>query len=171
MKRPSSQRAAFSLVEALVAMAVLMLILTVAGATILAAFRTYHSDSAQFDRMLAQNNLADRLRADVAGALSAPEKLGEDRAGAAQLLLRRADDKVIIYRIQDRQVVREVLGGAASPLKQVFPTGGDHARLSFHRSCKDKRLITLRWTQPVGPQSAAVPRTVEFSAALGGDLR
>jgi hypothetical protein len=148
------------LLELVAIMAALQVFLAIMVGLLWAAIRVERSTAADFQRTLAQGNLADQFRTDVAGATSV--EIGADRK---QLLLVQPDAKKLIYRYD-----REKLERSAGAATQILPLGVEEAAVEFTRSA-DGRLITLRLTAPRGPASAQRAEHVDITAALGGNVR
>jgi hypothetical protein len=161
-------RPAFTLLEMLVLIWAFGIMLVAGTAVLVGAFRMEQTAVASLDRLNVQAALADRFRADVAGAAEAPEQLGDLKADPTCLILRRPDGRHVIYRWQDKRLERSEQA-AKETSRQRVAVGPDCTVLEFTRTGAERPLITLRLTESPG---AGVPeRRKEISAALGGELR
>jgi type II secretory pathway pseudopilin PulG len=164
-------RRAFTLIEMLVVMAGMALIIGLSIALILGVVRTYDADAALYRRLTAQEQLADRFRADVAAAEAAPVRAGAWSAGERCLILRRPGGRLVVYTFAENAGLERLeTGGTATEERQVLPLGTDGVAVAFVRGERDK-LLSLRWVETRGMEGAPVLRALEFTAALGGDLR
>lgn len=157
------RRPAFTLIE-MCAVFVLLGVLSLAGmATLLAAVRVQRSAMSLTERATAQGALADLFRADVTHAVVAPDRLGDERASPACLLLRRADGREIAWRWADGRLTR-FEGAGASRRTQSPNLGGAHVQPEFARA---GRMIALRLWEHRG--AAARRCRAEVTAVLGSD--
>jgi len=164
--RPA-RRSGFTLLEMAIVLVALGLVLLLVSATLLGSLRAQRLTARVSHRLITQGELADRFRADVAGATAAPESLREWAAGPACLILAMPGGKHVVYRRHDDELERtEVAGKARS--SRTLPLGDDRVAPEFARSA-DGRVLSLRLAEPPGRGGAN--RVVEVAAALGGDLR
>jgi len=162
----TARRSGFTLLEMAIVMVALGLVLLLVSATLVGSLRAERLTARVSHRLLTQAELADRFRADVAGATAAPVSLREWAAGPACLILAMPGGKHVVYRWHDDELERtEVAGKARS--SRTLPLGDDAAP-EFARSA-DGRVLSLRLAEPPGRGGAN--RVVEVAAALGGDLR
>jgi prepilin-type N-terminal cleavage/methylation domain-containing protein len=162
-----SSRPGFTLIEMMVVMTVLGFFCTLFAALIWGAVKIERADAEVFQRMLAQNALADRFREDVARAKAAPEKGGDFQASSTCLILQRADGSQVVYRWHEGRLQRFEVDDD-DEVEQNFPVGGERTKVEFTRAGHERRLIIMRLIElrDRGPN-----RLVEISTALGGDLR
>jgi prepilin-type N-terminal cleavage/methylation domain-containing protein len=166
----SPRRPGFTLLEILVVMSLMAFVIALSIGFIQGLLRTYEADTALFQRIVAQAVLAERFRADVAGAEAAPAEAGQYTAGRRCLILRLPGGRLVVYRLLDGQLQRHMAGGAEEVLF-ILPLGSDQAAVEFERGGNEGRLVTLRWVETRGLEEAPVRHALEFTAALGGDLR
>jgi hypothetical protein len=152
----------------LVALGTLALILLLATALLLGAFKIERASAAVDRRLTAQHQLADQFRQDVAQAVAAPKSLEKRRAGSTCLILRMADDSYVIYRWDDGRLERSVLD-AAGDSSRPMPVGSDRVRVEFARTGSKGTLISMRLIESRDGVDGKHP--VVVMAALGGDLR
>lgn len=169
MNLATRPRRGYSLMEMLAVMWGLTIALGLGIAILLGAMRLGQAAARGHDRLLAGSQLADRFRADVAGAAEAPEWLDERPAGSDSLLLRRPDGTCVAYRVRPGLVERA--------------EGTSDAALSWHSALhlpEDGHAAFRRPTAPGGPavlvlseggKGRGLPRETIVAAALGGDLR
>jgi prepilin-type N-terminal cleavage/methylation domain-containing protein len=162
-------RPGFTLIEMLVVMWALGVILLLSSVTLLGALRVGESASKAHNRLMNRIALADQFRDDVSQAVEAPDALNERRAGPSCLILRRADNRYVVYRWQDERLERGEGRAEANLAWQSVQTGSDRVIGNFARSGPGQRLVILRLSEYLSP--AGVTREAFFSAALGGDLR
>jgi prepilin-type N-terminal cleavage/methylation domain-containing protein len=159
-----SKRGGFTLIELLVAMAVLVMLLSMSVAIILAMLRNHETDVAFGQRLATQEDLAERFRTDVASAGAAPPRAGEFVASSRCLILRQPSGKLLVYRMAVDGLER-----IEETQTRLVRLGNERASIEFERG--DGRLLTLRWVETRGSEAEPVRHALEFSAALGGDLR
>jgi hypothetical protein len=162
------RRPGFTLIEIVVVMGALVLILGVAAALLLGAFKLERASAGVYRRLEAQHLLADQFRTDVAQAAAAPDSLNKHKAGPTCLILRMTDGSHVIYHWNDDHLERSVRRGAVESAAPM-PVGSQRVSAEFARSGKDGRVITLRLIDSRA-EKRVTPR-IEISAALGGDLR
>jgi prepilin-type N-terminal cleavage/methylation domain-containing protein len=151
-------RAGFTLLEMLVVMAALGLLMVLIAGLLTGLVRAERAASEDFQRLLVQSALADRFREDVSRAVDAPERLGEQEAGQACLILRRPDKSHIVYRWTGSELTRQ-----ERPLQeaaQVMPVGGEQVSATFLRGEPDNRVVILRLK--------GLRHEIDFAAALEG---
>ena len=163
------RRPGFTLLEALVAMAVFTLILGVCVALVVGLLDTHAAGVRALERTVAVGLLADQFRADVAAAEAAPPKAGEYVAAADTLILQRPGGALVVYRIADGEV-RRLEPGAKEAADVPFTLGGEATAVEFRRDDAG-RTLTLRWSHTRGTGKAAVRTAIDVAAVLGGDLR
>jgi hypothetical protein len=164
----SPRRPAFSLIEVLMVMAALTVALGMLVVVLGGALRLEKASSGALARLLAQRELADQFRADVAGAADAPERWQEEAAGPACLILRLGKDRHVVYRWEAERLVRSEVVGEREQRRELALGAGPVA-VEFARDRPGGRLMTLRvfTTRKDGGKQLSA----EITAALGGDLQ
>lgn len=160
-------RGGFTLLEIVVVMALLSVILMLIAVTVVGATRIERASADAHLRAAAWQELADRFRADVAGADAAPATRGGRDAGPHALFL-QVNGQPVAYRWDAGRLQRSAGPNVDESARQL-PLGSDRLSVEFARSGPDGRLITLRLFETRG-EGNLVPR-LEIAAALGGDLR
>jgi hypothetical protein len=147
---------------------ILAAIMTLGGALILTSMRADQVGATTLRELTRHAELADQFRADVGRAVAAPERFEAFTAGSDCLILRFANGSHIIYYydLHDETLVREIRGETSS--RQPLPAGSDETTVTFIRPAGDRPVITVRVDET---PARGVPRRVEFSAALGGEIR
>jgi hypothetical protein len=166
--RVRESRRAFTLLEVVAVIWALSVVLLLGGVTLLGANRIQKAGSAADHQNTLRGIVADQFREDVALAASTPEAVGPLTAGPSCLILRLADRRYVVYRVEAGRLERAALSTAdAAP--SWMRLGGEGLAVVFARTGPDQRLLTLTIQEPVG--SGPRKRTTEIMAALGGDLR
>jgi prepilin-type N-terminal cleavage/methylation domain-containing protein len=174
MKRPIARRISkvairrdgFTLVELVAVMALMTLILMMSGVAIATLLKIGRTGAAGMQRLLAQKELADQFRADVARAVAAPAEFGKYKAGKECILLRNTNDDFVAYRWLGGTLERSLLS-QSRPERWPIPVGSSVVAGEFDRSGIDRGIVTLRLID----SRARRGQVMEISAALGGDLR
>jgi prepilin-type N-terminal cleavage/methylation domain-containing protein len=161
-------RHGFTLLEMTAVLVILGAIMTLGGALILTSMRADQVGANTLRQLTRHAELADQFRADVGRAVAAPERFEAFTAGPDCLILRFANGSHVVYVFDagKESLVREVRG--EKPRRQPLPTGSDKATVKFIRPAGEQPVITMRVDET---PARGVPRRVEFSAALGGDVR
>jgi hypothetical protein len=154
----------------LVVMVVLTLLIGLSVAVMLGVMRTYEADATLYQNVVAQEQLADTFRDDVAAASAAPGRANAFTASSRCLILRRPGGGLVVYEPDDHGVRRTVRDDGAEE-SRVLPLGSRTATVAFLRGEPDDRLLTLRWVEKRGSEGAQVDHVQEFTAALGGARR
>ncbi len=157
-------RPAFSLVELLAIIATFGVAVLVGSSVLVAAFKIQKTTQTSVEALSQRAALADLFRADVARASAAPDRFETDTAGPTCLVLELPGGGHLVYRWQMNRLERRELPGGRV---QLLPAGPRGTSVEFVRTA-GSRLLTLRL---VLPQAGGTTRPLEFSAALGGDLR
>jgi hypothetical protein len=145
------------------------ILLLVGTATLLGAVRTQEAAAAAHRDLVERGMCATEFRADVAAAEAAPHAAGDLKAGPTCLLLRTPGGGQVVYRWADGKLERSATSGPKTTRRRLAP-GRDVTAVTFGREGPDGRLITLRLTESLGPNTAE-KRQSAVVAALGGDLR
>lgn len=164
------QRPGYMLIEMLVIMVVLAMVIGLSVLAILGIMRTYEADAALLQRVLVREQLAEAFRADVSAASAAPGRSGRFTASSRCLVLRRPGGSLVVYEPAGATVQRIDVHGDAETL-QTFSLESDRIRIAFERGGPEDRLISLLWVERRGSEGAEIEDTLEFRAALGGDLQ
>src|SRR6516165_6456960 len=88
----------FTLLELVAVMSLFSLILMFSGVAVVTLLKIGRSGTAGLQRLLAQKQLADQFRTDVARAVAAPAEFGRYKAGSECLLLRNENDDYVMYQ-------------------------------------------------------------------------
>ena len=164
-----ARRPAFTLLEILVVMGAMGIVMLLATATLLGAFRIQGGVAAVFQRLTVQAALADQFRQDVDRATAAPDRFDNQSANSTCLILRMANGAHVVYRWDAHKLTRSEFA-ARSKSERVLPLGGNRATVEFIRAAADPRRVTLLLREPRGqPPRARHP--LEISATLGSDLQ
>jgi hypothetical protein len=170
-----SQRAAvnrrhgFTMVEMLLVMFLLWAGLAVGMVALWGSMRVEKSAAAGLFRQSAHGLLADQFRNDVAQAVSAPESTMDVKSGPTCLILGTSEGKhIIIYQWGHSELLRSERTSAHVSSQRVG-VGPGCVGVEFARRGPEGRLITMRLSEARGMSDST--RQVEFSAALGGDVR
>jgi hypothetical protein len=158
-------RPAFTLLEVTVVLATLGVVMFLGVELLIAAQRAGGVGAAADARITLRGELGRAFRHDVAGAESAPDKLGDAAAGPDRLILGMPGGVTVVYEWRDDRLTRTERGKAGEATR-ALPLGAARARVEFVRP-KDG-LVTLRLVET---PKAGADRVTELSAALGGDLR
>lgn len=164
------RRPGYMLIEIIVVMVVLTLVISLSSFVILGMLRTYAVDAGFAQRLVAQEQIAELFRTDAASAGTAPLRAGRFTASSSCMILRRGDDTLVVYEATPAGLER-IEQSAATESRRLLPLESDQARIAFSRGAPEDRLLTLRWIETRGSEGALVEHVLEFSAALGGDLR
>jgi hypothetical protein len=149
-------------------MALLAEFMLLAAATVYGTIRIERAAAAVFQRIEARAELADQFRDDVAQAVAAPEALGNERAGADCLILRRPDGTHVVYRWASDRLDRMELHGEKRTGHRI-EIGSEQAIVRFGRPAKDTGLITLELEETL--KNGITKGYVAFVAPLGGGGR
>lgn len=160
------KRRGFSLLEILCVLTMLGVLLVLGATLLLAVMRADRVGAATLDEVSRRAELAGQFRTDVAAAQETPEKLGEFTAGRECLILRTATGHVV-YHWHGGTLDRITRGGGADSRRPIS-FNAENTTVEFIRPPGDRPLVTLRVVE--SPPRGAV-KTVEISAALGGDVR
>jgi prepilin-type N-terminal cleavage/methylation domain-containing protein len=163
----AAQRRGFTLIELL---CVIFLVSVLAGIMAVMLKETLGMQRAQtdaFDSVLHSSALADRFRADVAAARTAPGSWQKYQAGVHTMILEMPDESHVIY-IWDKDTLTRHVFGKDSSAAALLPT--DEGRVEFVRANSGPKLIRLRVIAPES-KGPTVRSTIEIAAALGGDWR
>ncbi len=164
---PSAARQGFTLLEMSAVIGSLAIVLLLIAAILLGVFNTQQLSTRVSHTLMTQNTLGDQFRSDVATATGAPKMLGDEQAGPNCLILQRTDGSHVVYRWHEGKLDRsEVVED--NHATQTLPVGNEQTTVEFLRGDGD-RLLTLRLAD--SPERVKQGRMVEYSAALGGDLR
>jgi hypothetical protein len=163
----SARRAGFTLLEVSVVMAAMIIALVLGATLLLAALRADQVGAATLRRLAWHAELTDQFRADVAGAVAAPDRLGALARGPDCLILRTPGGAHVIYQWRDGRLDRTVRTGE-NEVRRPVPVESEGVTVEFDRPAGDRPLITLRLVET---PARGAPRRTEVSAALGGDLR
>lgn len=168
MMRTSGQRHGVTLIEMLV---VILLLAVLGGVLSMMLKETLLMESVQaagFDKLLHDNALADRFRADVALATIAPTRWNEYTVGRNCLILEAPGKGHVVYIWNEETLQRHVFADGTARA-QIMPVDGTDVAVEFGVD-PGLKLVHLRLLTPHKGQ--ALPgQTLEFVAALGGDWR
>jgi prepilin-type N-terminal cleavage/methylation domain-containing protein len=160
------KRRGFALLEILCVLFMMGILLSLGSVLLLTVLRADHVGAATIDEITRRAELADQFRTDVAAAIETPAKLGEFTAGRECLILHTATGHVV-YRWHDGTLERNARGGGPD-VRRPISFNPENTTVEFIRGPGDRPLVTVRVVE--SPPRGAV-KTVEISAALGGDLR
>jgi hypothetical protein len=163
-----ARRFGFTVIEILLVMVALALVMLLGGAVLLGGVRIEKSAAESLHRMSLRGLLAERFRADVSGAAAAPEAAGQFHANPQCLVLRMPEGGHVVYRWQEGELQRWELSGTKESRRQVSVETGCTG-VEFSRGGHDRRVVTLRLSR--AQNEGGPTRTLDISAALGGDLR
>ena len=158
MIRHHALRRGWTLIEMLVVMMCLTVLLSLIASVMWAVFRVQEAATSSFENLQSEARLADRFRADVAGARESPELVADFKADPLCLLLRGEDGALIVYRLVQGRVDRTVMRPDGSETDS-FRVGGAEVVGEFSRQ---GRMMTLTL-------HGAKRGTLTITAALGGD--
>jgi prepilin-type N-terminal cleavage/methylation domain-containing protein len=164
------ERRGFSLIELVAVISMLSAILLVIAATLWGAVRIERADSAAFQRMTVQAQLADQFRDDVRHAVESPDSLGELSAGPSCLILKMDANRHVAYRWTGARLTRTAFVDSdvqTSPL----PVGGDRVSVVFGESAANARVVWMRLVESRGAGTSRRDWPVEIRATVGGDIR
>jgi prepilin-type N-terminal cleavage/methylation domain-containing protein len=161
-------RAGFTLLEMLTVIFVMSIVFTFGGTILLAALRVDQAGAATLRFLAWRAELADQFRADVGGADSTPERLGELSRSPQCLILHWSDGTHVIYQWDGEQRLQRIVRTANGETRRELPVGNSKVSVEFVRGDGARPLITLRLLEAT---HGGWTRNVELSAALGGDLR
>jgi hypothetical protein len=152
----------------LVVMAVLAMASGLLALALVGALRLERVSMGTLDQFGAERELADRFRADVAGAADAPARWQEDVAGPTCLILALGADRHVVYRWDTKRLVRAESVGDTTYRHEVARALRP-AAVVFERSGDGGRLLTLRLF--TARNDGRQHPSAEITAALGGDLQ
>ena len=158
MKAPASRPRGIALIEALLMIASLSLILALSSALLVSSIRTNRTAETTFERLMTRGQLADRFRADVAGASGAKIQDGN-------LLVQVGEKEQATYSWKDGVLVR-ALEKDGRTFHQQFRLGSE--RTEFLMPADRPTLVVLRISEPAIEGKTAF---TDIAAALRGDLR
>ncbi|MBN9520360.1 prepilin-type N-terminal cleavage/methylation domain-containing protein [bacterium] len=158
-------RPGFTLLEVTVVMVALGVLMALGAELIVAALRADAVGAAADARATLRGELAREFRRDVAGAESAPDKLGDVAAGPDRMILQMPGGAAVVYEWGETGLTRTERGGDGDA-RRALPLGPGRPRVEFARP-KDG-LVTLRLVES---PKAGPARVTDLSAALGRDLR
>ena len=167
----AQRRSAFTLIELVVVIALFDVFLLLLGATIWGALKIERTAAAHHDRLRAWSAAANQFRMDVAQASEAPDMLGELSAGPSCLILKMSEDRSVVYRWENGRLWKRTDDDGGSPSRIALPIGNEDVSVAFVRSAAQNRLITLGIIESRGKGESRIERTLEISAALGGDIQ
>jgi len=168
----SRSRRAFTLTEMLIVMVGLSIAVMFGGVLIVTTLKAEHTAEAAANRIGRQQELAQQFRDDVAGAESAPDKLGDLTAGPACLILRAPTGSTIVYQWQkENSVLERIERKGDKEMRKQIPIGRKEESIEFVRPTNrpgEFGVFTLRISEQ--PKNGPARRS-DLSAALGGNLR
>lgn len=160
----------FTLIEMIGVISMLSVLILVIAATLWGAVKIERADSAAFQRMTVQAQLADQFREDVRRAVECPDSLQELIAGPSCLILKMEESRHVVYRWAEARLTRAEFIGAESKTLQI-PVGGDRISVTFGQSAAEDHVVWMRLLESRGAGSSRRDWPVEIRAAVGGDLR
>jgi type II secretory pathway pseudopilin PulG len=159
---PGGRRSGWSLIELVAAMMLLTILMGLVTAALVGSLQTQKASAGAFNTIAFQSALTDRFREDAAGAKAAPEKWRDLSRTPSCLILEFANDKHIMYRWHQEQLIRSTFAGSTKT-EQFVPVSESTTLVEFSSTgTTTPALVTLR----VKGRAA-----LEVSAALGGDNR
>jgi len=172
MIRATRQRASgFALIEAALLMTGLAAGMAVGGAVLVLALQTQRTADKSYRQLVDQRTLAEQFRTDVRQATrTLPQTdLGQDKvlASSTCLILEGPAKRQVVYRWLSGQLERFEKNGDRTNQRRLEV--GPASSVELEQGPGKNPLITLKMKEKV-PQ-AKVERSVELSAALGGELR
>jgi prepilin-type N-terminal cleavage/methylation domain-containing protein len=157
-------RRGVSLLEMLIAMAVIGVALNLGAILVLAAMRTDQMSAETMRRIARQTQLADLFRDDVAKSIAAPDEWGEYKRSPTCLILRQPGDRWVVYRV-DGSMIQQITRTPEGEARRPIEVGPSEADIEFDRG---DGVIILRVTE----RHKHLPgQQREIRAALGGDLK
>jgi hypothetical protein len=157
MRPPTSRRRGLALIEALLIITSLTLILALSSALLVSTVRTTRTAEITYERLATRGQLAERFRADLAGAASAKVQDGNLLVG---------EKEQITYSWKDG-VLERVTEKDGQTLRQEFRLGPQRT-VQFVMPADRPTLVVLRISEPAAEGRTA---STEIVAALRGDLR
>ena len=165
--RKAARQSGFTLLELCAVVTTLGLTLGLGSIILLVAMRANQVGSATLLQVRLRADVGDTFRADVARAVSAPEKLDKWERSPTCVLVRQANGDAVIYQWQNGQLSRTVRSGERTD-RSVLSLGIPNLAVEFDQRDAQWPVLTMRITERL---HHGVDRHSEFSAALGGDRR
>src|SRR4051812_46922485 len=109
MKKALDPRNGFTLIEMILVMGALVGLMALGSAAVAELLKVRQAASKSHDRLVRFGDLADQFRTDVGEATGAPRNFDGVQAGAACLILKRADGGHLTYRWDDGKLERSVI--------------------------------------------------------------
>jgi hypothetical protein len=159
-------RDGFSLVELLLVLSSLFLVMLVGTAAMLGSLKIEKASRDSLQRLTWRSELADRFRADVNEARSAPARVANLTADASCLILQMPKGTFVAYRLEKQHATRAEFAVEAVP-RQWASLGPECAGISFQSSQGPRPVVKLRIDELIGPNN--LTRPLELAAALGGN--
>jgi prepilin-type N-terminal cleavage/methylation domain-containing protein len=170
MTAPAEPRRGYSLIEMLCVIVLLAVVIAGLGLLLKETLGIERAQAEHLQRMLQQQALADRFRADVAQAEQAPQQWRHYQAGRHTLILRMKDGRHVLYVWSEGRLQRRVLFGDRQEQASSFPMDADHVAVEFVREGSGPNVLRLRLAAV--RQGNPVPgQALEIAAAVGGDWR
>ena len=161
-------RRGFSLIEV---MCVMVLIAVLGSALAIIMNETLLAERLQaqsYERLQQSRALADQFRADVALAVTAPQKWRDHEAGPDTLILKMKNNDHVLYRWRDGALKRLVTEDDEDT-ERTLPVG-NQTSVEFVRHGADSKVLRVR-LNTVRAGKTASGQALEIAAALGGDWR
>jgi type II secretory pathway pseudopilin PulG len=166
-RRKAARVRGFTLLELCAVVTTLGLTLGLGSIILLVAMRANQVGSATLLEVRLRVDVGDTFRADVARAVSAPDKLGAWARSPTCVLLRQANGDAVIYEWQNDHLSRTVQSGERTDRSELS-LGIPNIAVEFDQHDGHWPVLTMRITEPL---HHGIDRHSEFSAALGGDRR
>jgi hypothetical protein len=167
IRRNCVGRCGYSLIEMCAVMGTLGITLSLGALILLVAMRSNQLGGATLLQVRLRTDVGDTFRADVAGAIAAPESLGNLTRGATCLILRQPNGEHVAYEWQNGQLTRTVRTTDRES-RSILSIGIPDIDVEFEAPAGDRPVILMRVIESLG--HGAIRRS-EFAAALGGDRR
>ena len=158
----------FTLIELVAVISMLSVLLLVIAATLWGAVKIERADSAAFQRMTVQAQLADQFREDVRQAIECPDSIKDLSAGPSCLILKMEENRHVVYRWAEDRLSRAEFAGA-DETTVPWPVGGERISVIFGRSAAEDHVVWMRLLDSRGAGSSSREWPVEIRAAVGDD--
>jgi hypothetical protein len=168
MRIVERNRPAYSLMEALCVMGLLVEVICLLALILTEIFDVERVQAEAFQRMAQHQALADEFRGDVARAEKAPAQWRDYQAGPDTLILQMKTGHVV-YQWTKGQLLRREFD-AAGERPRVIPLDASRVAVEFVLADQGAGVVRLH-LQNMRDGQAMPGQGLELAAALGGDRR